>query len=186
MNTRKPKEGPDGITLWNRIFKKIKDQESAIILCKCLMDMKLDSLDAIDEIIERWQLCIRMNGGLPTEALGDFARQMENIRQEKARIALLKNKNKTRRGAEKDAANSAQANRRMSKDLDSKKKQRQKTDSKKRKNTIIDPILEDMFENVSTFGEEPLNSEFNITATKPDMDHRQGADGKASKPNISS
>jgi len=25
MNTRKPEEGPDGITLWNRIFKKIKD-----------------------------------------------------------------------------------------------------------------------------------------------------------------
>ena len=25
MNTRKPKEGPDGITLWNRIYKKVKD-----------------------------------------------------------------------------------------------------------------------------------------------------------------
>ena len=59
MNTRGKKDGPDGIALWNRIYKKIKDQESAITLCKALIEMKLDSLDAIDEIIDRWQLCMK-------------------------------------------------------------------------------------------------------------------------------
>lgn len=62
MNTRGKKEGPDGITLWNRIFKRIKDQESAITLCKSLIAMKLDSLDSIEEIIDRWLLCMRNNG----------------------------------------------------------------------------------------------------------------------------
>ena len=72
MNTRGKKDGPDGIALWNRIYKKIKDQESAITLCKALIEMKLDSLDAIDEIIERWQLCMKQNGGDRAEALMDF------------------------------------------------------------------------------------------------------------------
>ena len=56
MNTREKERdpGPDGIALWNRIYKKVKDQESAITLCKSLIQMKLDSLDKIDEIIERW------------------------------------------------------------------------------------------------------------------------------------
>lgn len=54
MNARKPEEGPDGIQLWNRIYKKIKDQESAVTLCKSLIEMKLESLDSMDEIIDRW------------------------------------------------------------------------------------------------------------------------------------
>ena len=87
MNTREKERdpGPDGITLWNRIYKKIKDQESAITLCKSLIQMKLDSLDSIDEIIERWQHCMRMNGNLPSDALLDFDQQMARIREEKIR-----------------------------------------------------------------------------------------------------
>ena len=81
MNTRKPEEGPDGITLWNHIFKKIKDQDSAITLCKSLIQMKLDSLDAIDEICDRWQLCIKMKGGETSEALIEFEQQMDLIRE---------------------------------------------------------------------------------------------------------
>ena len=39
-------EGPDGITLWNKIYpKKISNEESAIALCNSLMAMKLASLD---------------------------------------------------------------------------------------------------------------------------------------------
>ena len=32
----------------------IKDQESAVTLCKSLIEMKLESLDSMDEIIDRW------------------------------------------------------------------------------------------------------------------------------------
>ncbi len=85
MNTRDPKKGPDGITLWNCIFKKIKDQESAITLCKTLMEMKLESLDAIDEIIERWSLCIKLNNGRLDDALEDFDQQMNALRENQAR-----------------------------------------------------------------------------------------------------
>lgn len=56
------------------------------MLCKSLIDMKLDSLDAIDEIIERWQLCIRLSEGSPSDALVIFDKQMEMVRQEKARV----------------------------------------------------------------------------------------------------
>ena len=72
MNARKPEEGPDGIQLWNKIYKKIKDQESAVTLCKSLIEMKLESMDAMDEIIERWQLCMKRNGGVPKDAMIDF------------------------------------------------------------------------------------------------------------------
>jgi len=34
--------------------------------------MKLESLDSIDEIIERWQLCMKRHGGVPKDALIDF------------------------------------------------------------------------------------------------------------------
>ena len=34
--------------------------------------MKLDSLDAIDEIIERWQLCMKTNYGVTDDALIEF------------------------------------------------------------------------------------------------------------------
>ena len=85
MNTRKPKEGPDGIQLWNRIFKRVKDQESAIALCKTLIDRKLDSLDAIDDIIEKWQVCYRLNGGIMEDVMQDFGQHMDMMRNEKAR-----------------------------------------------------------------------------------------------------
>ena len=54
MNTRSRKEGPDGITLFNCIERRIKDQESTIALCNLLIEMKLDSMDAMDDIIDRW------------------------------------------------------------------------------------------------------------------------------------
>jgi len=34
--------------------------------------MKLDSLDAIDEIVDRWQMCMKMKRGLVSEALAEF------------------------------------------------------------------------------------------------------------------
>ena len=96
MNTRKPEEGPDGITLWNRIFKKIKDQESAITLCKSLIEMKLDSLDAIDEIVDRWKMCMKMKRGLVSEALAEFEQQMDAIREQKLKKQREEKLNKSR------------------------------------------------------------------------------------------
>lgn len=96
MNTRDPKKGPDGIKLWNCVFKKIKDQESAITLCKSLMEMKLDSLDAIDEIVERWALCVKLSSGNLKEALEDFENQMDALRDHQARyMAATNQKQKT-------------------------------------------------------------------------------------------
>jgi hypothetical protein len=41
MNTRVKKEGPDGITLWNLIYPKLKDADSAQCLVKELSDLKI-------------------------------------------------------------------------------------------------------------------------------------------------
>ena len=54
-------------------------------LCKSLIEMKLEALDSMDEIIERWQLCMKRNGGVPKDALLDFDHQMYIIREERAR-----------------------------------------------------------------------------------------------------
>ena len=54
MNTRTSKEGVDGIALWNHIYPKLRDQESSIKLCRELINLKIESFDRIDQIIEKW------------------------------------------------------------------------------------------------------------------------------------
>ena len=79
-------EGPNGITLWNTIFpKKVANEESAITLCNSLMAMKLESLDSIDKIIGRWKFWMHESGNNTKEAVIDFEREMEEVRDKFAR-----------------------------------------------------------------------------------------------------
>jgi len=41
MNTKKKEDGLDGVGLWNQIYPKIRDQESAIRLVKEIIDSKI-------------------------------------------------------------------------------------------------------------------------------------------------
>lgn len=78
-------EGPNGITLWNKIYPKmIANEESAITLCNSLMKMKMDSLDAIDKIVGRWRFWMRENDDQPKEALINFDREMEFMQKKHA------------------------------------------------------------------------------------------------------
>ena len=62
MNTREKKEGPDGIKLWNKLVTKIKNQEHRMIVCKLLLENKIDWAKNLETVVTNWNLCMRLNG----------------------------------------------------------------------------------------------------------------------------
>ena len=54
MDVKEKGSGPDGIKIWNKVFKKISDQERAVALTRDLMEMNLESMEQVDLMIERY------------------------------------------------------------------------------------------------------------------------------------
>ena len=82
MNTRTSKEGVDGIMLWNKIYPKLRDQESSIKLCRELINLKIESFARIDQIIEKWQLCTRCFEGNTSQAIQTFRLQIARMKND--------------------------------------------------------------------------------------------------------
>ena len=158
-------EGPNGITLWNTIFpKKIANEESAITLCNSLMAMKLESLDTIDKIIGRWKFWMHENGNNPKEAVLDFEREMEEVKERFAGEGGAAKKQEPRRARSKNEIASKSAKQPTRKRSDgnsgaSKKEGVPNSKSLNRKASLpgsfaLNSISEEDLENVSTFGED--------------------------------
>jgi len=72
MNTRVKKEGPDGIKLWNLIYPKLKDADSAQCLVKELSDLKIADTSNMSLIINTWITCLRISGNILEDARTTF------------------------------------------------------------------------------------------------------------------
>lgn len=72
MNTRPKIEGPDGIYLWNEVQKRIRNPEHTQIVCKILLDQKIDWNRNLDHIMQNWHMCLRVNGDKLSEAIEAF------------------------------------------------------------------------------------------------------------------
>ena len=72
MNTRPKKEGPDGIKIWNLVYHRLKDSESASCLVKELTELKITDLSKIDHLIDTWITCLRISGNVVEDAANAF------------------------------------------------------------------------------------------------------------------
>ena len=79
MYTRDAKEGPDGIKLWNEITKKIANTEHAAIICRILLEHNVDWNRNMNQIIQNWQMCLRINNDRLIDAAEAFSFQVGKI-----------------------------------------------------------------------------------------------------------
>ena len=72
MNTRPKKEGPDGIKIWNLVYHRLKDSESASCLVKELTELKITDLSKINHLVDTWITCLRISGNVVEDAANTF------------------------------------------------------------------------------------------------------------------
>ena len=129
MNTRSAKDGvhgsvkcknksppngiksrPNGITLWNAIYPKLRDQESSIKLCRELISMKLESTARLDQIVEKWQSYLTCYDGNYSQAIETFRLQVARMKNEERSEKSTRQGTPPRGGAAKRRVSRKQSN----------------------------------------------------------------------------
>jgi hypothetical protein len=79
MNTRPKKEGPDGIKIWNLVYQRLKDTDSAQCLVKELTDLKITDTSRINQLVDTWITCLRISGNVVEDAASAFRLEYAKI-----------------------------------------------------------------------------------------------------------
>jgi hypothetical protein len=79
MNTRPKKEGPDGITIWNLVYQRLKDADSASCLVKELTELKITDTLKINQLVDTWITCLRISGNVVEDAANAFRLEYAKI-----------------------------------------------------------------------------------------------------------
>ena len=148
------------------------------------MAMKLESLDTIDKIIGRWKFWMHENGNNPKEAVLDFEREMEEVKERFAGEGGAAKKQEPRRARSKNEIASKSAKQPTRKRSDgnsgaSKKEGVPNSKSLNRKASLpgsfaLNSISEEDLENVSTFGEDKFPARNEIYKANAENKARKG------------
>lgn len=72
MCTREKREGPDGIYLWNAVNKMVKDKNHTKIIVSALLEHGIDWSKNLDNVINNWFMCLRINCDRLPDAIDSF------------------------------------------------------------------------------------------------------------------